>query len=100
MQHLVFRSASIDVTQKRKGYLSALSRQNMAVALSSSLRHRRFPPKKQEIAKWLLNDATQYLNDYPGRVFWPGLGISLTVLSINNMGDGMSDALDPRIRGR
>ncbi|MGX0975902.1 peptide/nickel transport system permease protein [Roseovarius sp. MBR-51] len=58
-----------------------------------------FPP---DFPTWgrLLNDATQYLQDYPERVFWPGLGISLTVLSINYMGDGLRDALDPRIRGR
>jgi peptide/nickel transport system permease protein len=47
-----------------------------------------------------LNDATQYLQDYPERVFWPGLAISLTVLAINYMGDGLRDAMDPRIRGR
>ena len=29
-----------------------------------------------------------------------GLAISLTVLSVNYMGDGLRDALDPRIRGR
>jgi peptide/nickel transport system permease protein len=33
-------------------------------------------------------------------VFLPGLAISLTVLSINYIGDGLRDALDPRIRGR
>ena len=37
---------------------------------------------------------------YPERVLWPGLAISLTVLSINYLGDGLRDALDPRIRGR
>lgn len=58
-----------------------------------------FPP---DFPTWgrLLNDATQYLQDYPERVFWPGLAISLTVLSINYLGDGLRDALDPRIRGR
>ena len=72
----------------------------MAVALSSSLRHRRLSPKKQGITKRVSNDATLYQTDYPGRVFWPGVGISLTVLSINNMGDGLLDALESRIRGR
>ncbi len=36
----------------------------------------------------------------PTRVLWPGLAISLTVLSVNYIGDGLRDALDPRIRGR
>ena len=34
------------------------------------------------------------------RVVWPGLAISLVVLSVNFMGDGLRDALDPRLRGR
>ena len=58
-----------------------------------------FPP---DFPTWgrLLNDAVDYLQLYPGRVLWPGLAISLTVLSINYLGDGLRDAMDPRIRGR
>jgi peptide/nickel transport system permease protein len=58
-----------------------------------------FPP---DFPTWgrLLNDGVQYLQQFPERVFWPGLMISLTVLSINYVGDGLRDALDPRIRGR
>ncbi|WP_225028261.1 ABC transporter permease [Xinfangfangia pollutisoli] len=37
---------------------------------------------------------------YPVQMIWPGLAISLTVLSVNYIGDGLRDALDPRIRGR
>lgn len=48
----------------------------------------------------LLFDSTQYMQLSPERVIWPGLAISLTVLSVNYMGDGLRDALDPRIRGR
>lgn len=58
-----------------------------------------FPP---DFPTWgrLLNDGVPYLQQYPGRAIWPGLAISLTVLSVNYMGDGLRDALDPRIRGR
>ena len=58
-----------------------------------------FPP---DFPTWgrLLNDAVDYMQLYPERVLWPGLAISLTVLSINYLGDGLRDALDPRIRGR
>jgi len=48
----------------------------------------------------LLFDSTDYLQQYPERVMWPGLAISLSVLSVNYIGDGLRDALDPRIRGR
>ncbi len=58
-----------------------------------------FPP---DFPTWgrLLNDAVDRLVLYPERVIWPGLMISLVVLSVNYIGDGLRDALDPRIRGR
>lgn len=48
----------------------------------------------------LLYDGANFMQLTPSRVIWPGLAISLTVLSVNYMGDGLRDALDPRIRGR
>jgi peptide/nickel transport system permease protein len=48
----------------------------------------------------LLADAVQRMQDFPERVLLPGVAISLTVLSVNYLGDGLRDALDPRIRGR
>ena len=48
----------------------------------------------------LLADAVQRMEVYPERVLLPGVAISLTVLSVNYIGDGLRDALDPRIRGR
>ncbi|GFE65761.1 ABC transporter permease [Litoreibacter roseus] len=58
-----------------------------------------FPP---DFPTWgrLLFDSIDYLQQSPERVMWPGLAISLTVLSVNYIGDGLRDALDPRIRGR
>lgn len=58
-----------------------------------------FPP---DFPTWgrLLYDGVDYMQQYPSRVIWPGIAISLTVLSVNYIGDGLRDALDPRIRGR
>jgi peptide/nickel transport system permease protein len=58
-----------------------------------------FPP---DFPTWgrLLFDGANFMTLTPARVIWPGLAISLTVLSINFIGDGLRDALDPRIRGR
>jgi len=58
-----------------------------------------FPP---DFPTWgrLLFDGIDYMQQTPGLVIWPGLAISLTVLSVNYVGDGLRDALDPRIRGR
>jgi peptide/nickel transport system permease protein len=48
----------------------------------------------------LLYDGKDFLTLTPSVVLWPGLFISLTVLSINFIGDGLRDALDPRLRGK
>lgn len=48
----------------------------------------------------LLSDAVDRMQEYPERVLLPGILISVTVLSVNYLGDGLRDALDPRIRGR
>lgn len=58
-----------------------------------------FPP---DFPTWgrLLNDGVDRLASYPERSIIPGVMISLTVLSVNYLGDGLRDALDPRIRGR
>jgi peptide/nickel transport system permease protein len=58
-----------------------------------------FPP---DFPTWgrLVSDGIDYLQQYPSRAILPGLAISLTVLSVNYIGDGVRDALDPRIRGR
>jgi peptide/nickel transport system permease protein len=46
----------------------------------------------------LLFDAKDYLQLSPMRVIWPGVFISLTVMSVNFVGDGIRDALDPKLR--
>ena len=57
-----------------------------------------FPP---DFPTWgrLLFDGSNLMTITPSRVLWPGLAISLTVLSMNYIGDGLRDALDPRMRG-
>ncbi|MDN5787454.1 ABC transporter permease [Pseudorhodobacter sp.] len=58
-----------------------------------------FPP---DFPTWgrLLSDGMVYINQNPERVIWPAIALSALVLSINYIGDGLRDALDPRIRGR
>ena len=54
-----------------------------------------FPP---DFPTWgrLLYDGVSFMQITPSRVIWPGLAISLTVLSVNYIGDAIRDALDPR----
>lgn len=56
-----------------------------------------FPP---DFPTWgrVLYDGIEYMQDYPRLVLWPGIAVSLTILSANFVGDGLRDALDPRLR--
>jgi len=48
----------------------------------------------------MLNEGRGYLRQAPWITAAPGLAIMLTVLSINLLGDGLRDALNPRMRTR
>lgn len=54
-----------------------------------------------DVPTWgrMLYDAQNYMDIAPHWAIFPGLFIFLTVLSINYMGDGLRDALDPRRTG-
>lgn len=56
----------------------------------------------QDFPTWgkLVQDGRNYLQINPMWVIAPGLMISLTVLSVNFIGDGIRDALDPKLRSR
>jgi dipeptide transport system permease protein len=46
----------------------------------------------------MLADSREFILSNPWIVTFPGLAILITVISINLMGDGLRDALDPRLR--
>jgi ABC-type dipeptide/oligopeptide/nickel transport system permease subunit len=52
-------------------------------------------------AAWgsMVNDGYKYLLRNPVLSFAPGLAIMLVVFAFNMVGDGLRDALDPRLRG-
>ncbi|MCZ6614504.1 MAG: ABC transporter permease [Chloroflexi bacterium] len=47
----------------------------------------------------MLSDAKGYLEQNPIQAIAPGLSIFVVVLAINLLGDGLREALDPRLRG-
>ena len=51
-------------------------------------------------ASWgtLTSDAVETLRAYPYQLFFPAAAISLTMFAFNFLGDGLRDALDPRLR--
>lgn len=52
------------------------------------------------MASWgtLASDALGGLRSYPYQLFFPSLAICITMLAFNFLGDGLRDALDPRLR--
>jgi oligopeptide transport system permease protein len=51
-------------------------------------------------ASWgtLTSEAVETLRAYPYQLFFPAAAISLTMFAFNFLGDGLRDALDPRLR--
>ena len=51
-------------------------------------------------AEWgyMLNEGRNYLRTAPWITFFPGMAIAVSVLCINMLGDGLRDALDPRLK--
>jgi peptide/nickel transport system permease protein len=48
----------------------------------------------------MVSDGRAYLLDAPHVSLFPGIAIFLTVMGFNCLGDGLRDALDPRMRAR
>jgi ABC-type dipeptide/oligopeptide/nickel transport system permease subunit len=46
----------------------------------------------------MLSDGRNYIRTFPHLIMFPGLVIAMFVLSINLLGDGLRDALDPKLR--
>ena len=46
----------------------------------------------------MLAASRQFIRQAPHLVIFPGLAIAVTVLSLNLMGDGLRDALDPKLK--
>jgi dipeptide transport system permease protein len=51
-------------------------------------------------AEWgtMLSDAVKFLRAAPWIVVFPGIAIFITVVAFNLMGDGLRDALDPKLK--
>jgi len=46
----------------------------------------------------MLSSGRSYIRDYSYMTLFPGLAIMITVLSLNMIGDGLRDALDPKLK--
>lgn len=46
----------------------------------------------------LISEGRQLMQTAPWLILWPGLALAVTLLSLNFLGDGLRDALDPQLR--
>ena len=46
----------------------------------------------------MLSGGRQYIRDFPHMTLYPGLAIMFTILALNFLGDGLRDALDPKLK--
>lgn len=46
----------------------------------------------------MLSAARQYIMNYPHMCIFPGIAIMITIFALNMLGDGLRDALDPRLK--
>jgi peptide/nickel transport system permease protein len=48
----------------------------------------------------IMAEGRAYFQIKPSLIFWPGLLLSIAILSVNLIGDAARDALDPRMKQR
>jgi len=46
----------------------------------------------------MLSGGRAYLRNAPHLTIFPGIAIIITILSLNLLGDGLRDALDPKLK--
>lgn len=46
----------------------------------------------------MISFGRAYIRDYSYLTYLPGLAMMITILSLNLLGDGLRDAMDPRLR--
>jgi oligopeptide transport system permease protein len=47
----------------------------------------------------MIADGAQVVRTYPNQTIFPAMALAITMFAFNFLGDGLRDALDPRMRG-
>lgn len=92
VNHMIPNSFSPNIVQATMGVAHMIT---MAASLSFiSLGVQ--PPTPEWGA--MLSGSRQFIRQCPHMVIFPGLAIAITILALNLMGDGLRDALDPKLK--
>jgi len=94
LRHMVPNTVAPLVVQGTYIFASAILTEAILSFLGAGL-----PPEKSSWGN-IMAEGRMYFQLMPGLILYPGIFLSLTVLSVNVMGDAMRDALDPRMARR
>ena len=47
----------------------------------------------------MISEGSRALRAYPNQALFPALALAITMFAFNFLGDGLRDALEPRLRG-
>lgn len=92
MDHLIPNCMSPMIVQATMGVAQAITTASGLSFIGLGVQ----PP----IPEWgaMLSNSRQFIRQAPHLVVFPGLAIAVTVLALNMMGDGLRDALDPKLK--
>ncbi len=92
MDHLIPNCMSPMIVQATMGVATAITTASGLSFIGLGVQ----PP----IPEWgaMLSNSRQFIRQAPHLVVFPGLAIAVTVLALNMMGDGLRDALDPKLK--
>ena len=92
ISHIIPNSLAPVIVQATLGVAGAI----LATAALSFIGLGIQPPNPEWGA--MLSSGRAFMRDHPHVVMFPGLSIMLTILVLNTLGDGLRDALDPRLK--
>ena len=92
LRHIIPNSLAPVIVQGTLGVASAI----LSAAGLSFIGLGPSPPNPEWGA--LLAEGRDYIRDAPWMTLYPGLFIMITIFSLNLLGDGLRDALDPKLR--
>lgn len=92
IKHVIPNAISPMIVQATMGVANVI----LAAAMLSFIGLGVQPP----LPEWgaMLSAGRNYIRQYPHLVIFPGLCIMMTVLSLNMLGDGLRDAIDPKLK--
>jgi peptide/nickel transport system permease protein len=92
MKHIIPNSMAPIIVQSTLGVASAILNAAGLSFIGLGIQ----PPYPEWGA--MLSGGRQYIRDYSHLTLYPGLAIMLTILALNFLGDGLRDALDPKLK--